>query len=321
MMNAMGGHGAMAAMLRQRMMQQQAQPESAPTGMGGGQHHVLQSYTDPRAASLMAGAPSDPMQREAYAVANRISPAQLGLSNDQINYAEQGNMGAVWDKKTGQMVSTTGQPYMANAGNGGGPVPGTLSGGDMTGASQQQGGTPGWQAYNAANPGHPGTSYPGGAQAPGSSSAQGGGPLVVPPGGQMPDFGSGNPNLLGSSGGGMSSGGGAPSDMGAALRAYMQQMGGGGAVGAGNNSTGGAMAGNPATTGGFAQGNWAPQYASQQYNFDTPGGGSSSSSSPTTPGAMGQYGGVAPGMGGVPQWQPPPWARAMPMQPGAMQAY
>jgi hypothetical protein len=127
--------------------------QNAGPGVGARSGNVVQSYVDPRAAALRANMPTDPNQAVAYAMANRIDPTQLGLNAGQINYGEQGNMGAVWNLATGQMESTTGQPYMANAGNGGGAYPaGPTAGYDMTGASQPQGGVPGWQAYNAANP-------------------------------------------------------------------------------------------------------------------------------------------------------------------------
>lgn len=90
-------------------------------------------------------------QQVAYAMANHINPTQMGLTNQQINYGEQGNMGSRWNNATGRMESTTGQPYMANAGNGGGAINPGVAGGSMTGtvgSGQMPWNTPGSGMYN-----------------------------------------------------------------------------------------------------------------------------------------------------------------------------
>ncbi len=102
---------------RQYVMAQHSQPRST----GGG--HVLQSYTDPRAASLAAqAAHMDPAQKYLFAVANRIQPTQLGLSPGQVYAYEQGLTGYTMDPRTGQVTK-------ANAYGGRDPVdPSSLMG-------------------------------------------------------------------------------------------------------------------------------------------------------------------------------------------------
>lgn len=70
---------------------------------------VQQQIMKARQAQAVQNMPAglNPQQKEAYAAANHIPAASLGLTNDQINSGEQANMGQVWSNKTGGMVSTT----------------------------------------------------------------------------------------------------------------------------------------------------------------------------------------------------------------------
>jgi hypothetical protein len=52
----------------------------------------------------------DPAQKYLFAMANRIPPANLGLSPGEINTAEQGLMGYTMNKNTGQITGVNGQP-------------------------------------------------------------------------------------------------------------------------------------------------------------------------------------------------------------------